>query len=383
MSEFRYPATGSIRSGGGCVDQLGDALDEIGATACLAVVTPSALRDTALPARLTAAAGGRLRVVFDAVLPHTPYDTVLAAAAAGSRAGVDAVVSVGGGSAIDTARLAALCLGEGVVGAEELHELRVTIGPAGPEFPAASARALSHVAVPTTLSAAEYSDGGAATCPGTSRKELFAGRALACDGVLVDAALATRTPEEIWVTTGMRALDHAVETILSPLSSPLTDETSRAAIVLLRDCLPAALDAPGDESVRARGQVAAWLSYLGVANGTLGLSHAIGHQLGGSLGVAHGTASCIALPDVIRFVAPFAPEKIEELAAALGTDDPAAVVDGLVRRLGLPRRLHEIGIDHVDAAGLADAVLDDFLVQGTPGGPPGRADLVRLLESLV
>jgi maleylacetate reductase len=379
---FRYPATGTIRSGSGSVDGLGDALDELGATRCLAVVAPSAARDTELVARLDAAADGRLHVVFDAVLPHAPYDTVLAAAAAGRSAGVNAVVSLGGGSAIDTARLAALCLAEGVSGADELHQLRVRLGPGGPEFPAATASALPHVAVPTTLSAAEFSDGGAATCPWTGRKELFAGRALACGGVLVDAALATRTPAKIWVTTGVRALDHAVETLLSPLSAPLTNEASRAAIALLRDCLPASLDTPGDEAVRARGQVAAWLSYLGVANGTLGLSHAIGHQLGSSLGIAHGIASCLTLPDVVRFVAPRTPQGSERLAEALGTNDPAAAIAELVRRLGLPRRLRELGVEQLDTGGLADAVLGDFLVHGTPGGPPARAELVTLLETI-
>jgi len=380
---FRYPATGAVWSGGGCLDRLGDALDEIGATRCLAVVTPSAARDAALVERLGAVAGGRVRAVFSAVRRHTPYDAVLAAADVGSREGVDAVVSLGGGSAIDTARIAALCLGEHVGDAAELHRLRVVVGPDGPTFPVSGADALSHVAIPTTLSAAEFSDGGAATCPWTGRKELFAGPTLACAGVLLDPELATRTPAATWAMTGMRALDHAVETLLSPRSSLLVDEASRSAIILLRDCLPEALATPGDESIRARGQAAAWLSYFGVAAGTLGLSHAVGHQLGAALGIPHGVASCVVLPDAIRFVAPLVPLEVEELARTLGASDAAGAIEELVRRLGLPRRLCELGIESIDVDRIADAVLDDPLVLGTPGGPPARGELTALLESLV
>ncbi len=390
---FRYPLTGAIWSQAGSAELLGDVLDELGLTRCLAVMTPSAAADSSLVARLQASAGGRL-AVFGDVRPHTPYDVVLAAARAAREAGADGVVSVGGGTAIDTARLAALCAAEGVTTIQQLHALRVRLGPAGPEFPTAASQALPHVAIPTTLSSAEFSDGGAATCPWSGRKELFAGPALACRAVLVDPALACATPSRAWVVTGVRALDHAVETILSPRSSPPVDELSRSAIVHLREALPGALTAPGDRDVRARGQLGSWLSYFGVAAGTLGLSHAIGHQLGSRLGLGHGLASCIALPDVMRYVAPRAGGKARLIAQAFDVDEPsasddevaeraAAAVDALIRRLGLPRRLGEAGFGSLDTGELADAVLGDFLAGGAPGGAPPREELVVLLESLV
>jgi len=390
---FRYPATGAIWSGPGSAELLSSVLDDLGLTRPLAVLTPSVAADGALVARLEASAGGRL-AVFGDVRRHAPYDAVLAAARAARDAGADGVVSVGGGTAIDTARLAALCVGEDVTTPEQLHALRVRVGPSGPEFPTASARALPHVAIPTTLSAAEFSDGGAATCPQSGRKELFAGTALACRAVLVDPALACSTPAAAWVVTGVRALDHAVETILSPRSSPPVDELSRSALVHLREALPAALAAPGDQGVRARGQLGSWLSYFGVAAGTLGLSHAIGHQLGSRLGLGHGLASCIALPDVMRYVAPRAGGRARLIAQAFDVDEPgasdaevaeraAAAVDALIRRLGLPRRLGEAGFAAPDAGELADAVLGDFLAGGAPGGAPPRDELVALLESLV
>jgi alcohol dehydrogenase class IV len=391
-SLFRYPSTGGVRFGAGASDQLGRALDELGITQALAVLTPSVARDGATVDRLQAAAGSRL-TVFAAVQPHTPYESVLSAAHAARAVRADGLVSVGGGSAIDTARLAALCVGEGVDTVEALHELRVQATPDGPRFPTVSAQSLPHVALPTTLSAAEFSDGGAATCPWTGRKELFVGPSLACQMVLADPALACATPARTWVMTGMRALDHAVETLLSPRASALTDELSCAAIVHLRRSLPAALANPEDEAVRAEGQLGAWLSYFGVGNGTLGLSHAIGHQLGAQLGIAHGLASCIALPDVVQFLGPLAPGKVRSVAGAFavdkpGMDDPAlatavaSALDELIRELGLPRRLAEIKTVPVDLDRLADAVLADFLVHGTPGGPPSRQDLISLLASL-
>ena len=389
---FRHPSTGGVRFGTGAAELLGSALDELGILQALAVLTPSVARDGVTVDRLQAAAGGRL-TVFAAIQPHTPYEAVLSAARAARAVAADGLVSVGGGSAIDTARLAALCVGEGVDTAADLHELRVQATPDGPRFPVASAHSLPHVAVPTTLSAAEFSDGGAATCEWTGRKELFIGPSLACRMVLADPGLACATPAQTWAMTGIRALDHALETILSPRASALTDELSCAAIVHLRRSLPAALAAPEDEAVRAEGQLGAWLSYFGVANGTLGLSHAIGHQLGAQLGIPHGLASCIALPDVVLFLAPFAGGKLRPAARALEVDEPgtddralaarvAGAVDDLIRQLGLPRRLGEIDAPPVDVERLADAVLCDFLVDGTPGGPPSRQELIGLLASL-
>lgn len=381
---FRYPATGAIWSGPKSLERLGEALDAVGATSCLAVVTSSLAGDKAFMRRLRAASGERIATLFSDVQRHAPYATVLAAAGAGKAAGVDAVVSVGGGSAIDTARLAAVSVERGLGPGDEhaFHELRVQTGADGPIFPLAAAAPLPHVAVPTTLSAAEFSDGGAATCPWTGRKEVFAGRALACGAVIADSELAVRTPARTWAMTGMRALDHAVETILSPRSSRPTDELAARAIALLRECLPAALAEPDNTAAREHGQLASWLSYFGVPAGTLGLSHAIGHQLGGSLGIAHGLASCITLPDVLALVLPRAGDKADVLARAFGAAEPIGTVDEFIRELGFPRRLSELGIDDLDTSALADAILGDVLILGTPGGPPDRGELVALLETL-
>jgi alcohol dehydrogenase class IV len=389
---FRYPLTGAITSRTGSVDLLGDVLDELALTRCLAVLTPSAARDRELVARLQERAGGRLEI-FAGVRAHTPYEVVLAAARAAEAAGADGVVSVGGGTAIDTARLAGLCVAEGLRNPEQLHALRVVVGPAGPVFPLHAAHALPHVAVPTTLSSAEFSDGGAATCPWTARKELFAGPALACRAVLVDPALACATPADAWAMTGLRAIDHAVETLLSPRSSPQTDELSCQAIAHLRAALPAALAAPRDPEARARGQLGSWLSYFGVSAGTLGLSHAIGHQLGSRLGLAHGLASCVALPSVVRLVGPRAEGRARLVAHAFGADGgdapddemperAAAAIEALILSLGLPLRLSEADMATADAGELADAVLCDFLAGGAPGGPPTRLELIGLLESI-
>ncbi len=382
---FRYPGVGVVRSGAGCVEALTEAIEEVGARRCLAVLTPSVAADVDLRARLDRAAGGRIGVFFDGVRPHTPYGSVLDAAEVGRAAGVDGVVSVGGGAAIDTGRLAALCLARNVVTAQQLHALRTRTGPDGPTPPAAPLAALPQVVVPTTLSAAEFSDGGAATCPWTGRKELFAGPALASGAVLLDAEVAVRTPAPIWSLTGVRALDHAVETLLSPRSSPVTSQLALSAVVELRSALPAALADPDDVAARAAGQLAAWRSYFGVASGTLGLSHAIGHQLGARLGIAHAHASCVSLPEVIWFVAPHAAAGVQAVAAAFDADGDgaAAAVDEFIRALGQPRRLRELGVPAIDADALAEDVLGDVLAHGTPGGVPDRAALAGLLRSLV
>ena len=383
-------------SGDGSISCLAEVLDVCGATRALLIITPSGGRDASLISRLTELSGQRIVAVFDAVEPHTPYRVALAAADAARSARADCVISLGGGSTIDTARLVSLCVGENISTEAQLYEFRAQRSEQGPIFPAATARTLPHIAIPTTLSSAEFGDGGALTNPTTGNKDLFAGPPMAATAVILDSELAAATPAGAWVMTGMRTLDHAIETVLSDRSSLFSDSLSCAAITTLVGVLPATLANPTDVELRRDAQLASWQSYFGVSNGTLGLSHAIGHQLGARLGLAHGLSSCVTLPKVVKFLAPRTGEKMRLILRACGIDDSGIATDdlgdtlaefltALISGLGLPLTLTEAGkaIDDSDVSAIVEGIFLDFLVDGIPGGIPSREEMTDLVTSVM
>ncbi|MCF8540822.1 MAG: iron-containing alcohol dehydrogenase [Aurantimicrobium sp.] len=392
---FRYPSVGALWSGPGSISRLGEVLDVCGGRRALLIVTPSAGRDAALISRLKEWSGQRIVAVFDAVEPHTPYGVALAAAQAARDADADCVISLGGGSTIDTARLVSLCLGENILTEHALYPYRAQRSDQGPLFPAAAARTFPHIAIPTTLSSAEFGDGGALKNPTTGNKDLFAGPPMAAAAVILDSDAAVATPASAWVMTGMRTLDHAIETVVSDQSSLFSDSLSCAAITTLVRVLPATLKNPTDSALRGEAQLASWQSYFGVSNGTLGLSHAIGHQLGARLGLAHGLSSCITLPTVARFLAPRTGEKMRPILRACGIDDSGISTENLgialadfltafISGLGYPLTLGETGIvmSDSDVTGIVDGIFEDFLVDGIPGGIPSRKEMTDLVASL-
>lgn len=392
---FRYPNVGAMWSGPGSMSRLGEVLDVSGARRALLILTPSAGRDAALVSRLAEWSGQRIVAIFDAVEPHTPYGVALAAAQVAREADADCVVSLGGGSTIDTARLVSLCVGENISTEDALYEYRAQRSERGPIFPAAAAHTIPHIAIPTTLSSAEFGDGGALKNPTTGNKDLFAGPPMAAAAVILDSDAAVATPAAAWVMTGMRTLDHAIETVVSDQSSLFSDSLSCAAITTLVRVLPATLMNPTDSALRGDAQLASWQSYFGVSNGTLGLSHAIGHQLGARLGLAHGLSSCVTLPTVARFLAPRTGEKIRPILRACGIDDSEISTENLgialaeflttfISGLGFPLTLGEAGIvmGKSDVAAIVDGIFEDFLVDGIPGGIPSRTEMTNLVASL-
>jgi alcohol dehydrogenase class IV len=136
----------------------------------------------------------------------------------------------------------------------------------------------------------------------------------------------------------------------------------------------------------------AWLSYFGEMNLSLGLSHAIGHQLGPKGGVPHGVTSCIILPQVMRFLAPATADRQRLVADALGVDtrgldDAAAAeaaargVEALVAELGQPAKLSQVGVGRDMFDEIAEGVLQDLVVAGSPIRIESAAQVVSILEA--
>ena len=278
------------------------------------VVTGRTLNEkTNLVRRVEALLGGKHRGTFDSMGQHTPGSAV--EAAAGEARGSDLLVSVGGGSVIDGTKAVARELG----------------------YPA-------QVAVPTTLSGAEWAHRVGVTDEAKGRKAGFADPKTVPPVVILDPEATLFTPEKLWLSTGIRALDHAVEGVLYGGEHPVTDVTGLEGARRLIKYLPRSKEDSKDLDLRSELQIAAWLAYFGPLNTPMGLSHELGRRIGASYGVPHGVTSCVTLAPTLDHMRDRVPEdRWEKLEDALG-GDPAGRVAALVEELALPNRLRDVGV---------------------------------------
>jgi len=392
VGHFAYLPMKRVHHGRGAVNELVGELDLLGAARVFLVTSPSVGKDPAVGGRVQELLRDRLTGMFDGVRPHVPYACLEEGLERLRDARPDVVVTLGAGSVVDAGRALTLAAGEGLARAEELQRFRAVFEPpAAAVIPPTSGRSLPLVAIPTTLSAAEFANCAAVTSESRGTKDLLIADELTPAAVLLDPELAVTTPVALWSSTGMRALDHAIETIYSPRSGPITDALSQDAIARLAPALRATVRDPSDVAARESAQVAAWASYFGEMNLTLGLSHAIGHQVGARHGVQHGWTSCVLLPSVMRWLAPVTADRQALIARAFGVDTSsmtpadaaeaaARSVEQLVLDLALPSSLRQIGVTPDDFPGLADAVLQDLVVAGSPR-PVAHSDVVAILEA--
>ncbi len=287
------------------------------------VITGRTLNEkTDLVRRVESLLGAKHAGTFAGMSEHTPGGAVELAAQMAR--GSDLLVSVGGGSAVDGTKAVARELGH----------------PA-------------HVAVPTTLSGAEWAHRVGVTDEAAGRKAGFADPEAVPQVVVLDPEATVFTPQTLWLSTGIRALDHAVEGLLYGGEHPITDVTGAEGARRLLDYLPRSKDDPEDVEVRGELQVAAWLAYFGPSNTPMGLSHELGRRIGASYGVPHGVTSCVILAPSLEVERENVPgERWHRLEAAVG-EDPARSVSSLVERLALPDSLREVGVPEVDLEGIA------------------------------
>ena len=162
-------------------------------------------------------------------------------------------------------------------------------------------------------------------------------------------------------STGIRAVDHAVESYCSPLANPATQVLSLHGLQLLSRALPAIMNSPQDLKSRCEAQIGMWQAIAAsVAGAGTGASHGIGYVLGAGYGVAHGHTSCVILPAVMRWNAATNAISQRHLAEAMGAPNrPAAdLVAELVAVLGQPGNLRAVGIARADLDAIAIRALD-------------------------
>jgi maleylacetate reductase len=288
----------------------------------------------------------------------------------------DLLVALGGGSVIDATKVVQLALWSGVRSAAELSTLlgRQAMG---------LKPGVRMVALPTTLSAAEFTPFGGVTDTARAQKEGFFHPLLAPRAIVLDPALTRETPERLWFSTGMKAVDHAVEQLCNKTRAPFADALAEGGLERLVAGLAATKKNANDLEARLECQFGMWLAISGAAAGQgIGASHAIGHTLGGSYGVPHGITSCVMLSAVLAWNASANPDRqalVAELLGAKGT--PASLaIKSLVKSLGLPTTLGEVGIKPESYRDIGERTMHDRGIATNPRPITGPADIVEILK---
>ena len=361
--EFTFTRLERIAFGPGKITTLGAELERMGATRAL-VVTGKTLGASRLLERVTAAMGPHCAGVFAGVGQHVPASSVRALVAEAERVGADALVAFGGGSPIDACKLAAASLLSG-------RDMTLVAGEidfdgAGRQAAGDPARRRAHHALCRRVHARRRRGHR----PRATRvKHRVSDARLQHRIVIYDPELCLNTPDWLWVATGMRALDHAIEGIYSTRAQPFTDTLGAEAIRLMMAHLPGSIGG-GSDRLAERGwcQIAAWHSFFGGASTGMGVSHALGHEIGPHWDVPHGVTSCITLPHVMRFMADVAPQRFRRIAEALDVpfDDPRAAalasadkVAAFIAGFDVPHSLKAAGVERAEIHDIAEAVADE------------------------
>lgn len=306
--------------------------------------------------RLREALGDRLIGVRNGISPHTPIAEVVETIAEARRLGVDCIVTLGAGSLTDAAKLVRFGLANDVTSEDEMDSLWGKPDSNSNLRKDIKRPSIPLIHIPTSLSGGEYQSIAGAT---ESAARGHAKHTFHCqvdpELVLLDPELCLTTPQHVWLSTGIRSVDHCVETLCSLQSNAKGDERATAG---LRTLISGLLDSKrhaddtGTEALDARFRSMQGVidAMCAVSTGVpLGASHAIGHQLG-PLGVGHGETSCILLPAVCKY-------NLEQHA---NDDRQASVRDLLlqqdqVRALLKPRRL---GVEQVNLGDILYAVVN-------------------------
>lgn len=332
-------------------------------------------------AKVEQALGARHAGTFKGIPAHSPRDAVIACAQAAEAAGADLLVTFGGGSVTDATKVVQICLKHKVFTVEGLDDYHVRTRTDGrnvaPEYDGPDVRQIS---VPTTLSGGEFNQLGGCTDHRTKVKQSYTHPDLVPTAVILDPAPTVHTPEWLWLSTGMRAVDHCVEGLCSQYLNPFAEGALLHGLRLLTRGLTAVKADPSNLDARLDCLMGAWMSMTG--NIPKGISHAIGHILGGSCDVPHGYTSCVMLPAALEWNQSVNGEQQAAVAAAMGRPGEPAhiVVADFIQSLGLPRSLGDVGVEVSQYDLIAKNTMHDRWTHTNPRKVSGEADIIEILK---
>jgi maleylacetate reductase len=365
-------------------DTIAEQVAQANATRVFLMVSGTLNRKTDEIEHVRSALGDRCAGIFDRMPAHTPRSAVVEASEEARTAQADLIVTIGGTSITDGAKAVQLCLANDnrtVGGMDALRSVKSLDRLLGP--PRCKPPSVRQISVPTTLSAGEFSATAAVTDERHRVKELIRHPDIIPRSVILDPAITIHTPEWLFLSTGIRAVDHCVEGICSNESNPFADAAALRGLTLLVNALPRVKANPADLDARMDCQIGAWLS-MGplAAEVPMGASHGIGYVLGSAFNIPHGHTSCILLPAVMRWNKPANAERQALVATAMGRPggDASALLDSLIAGLGMPRSLSEVQIKPEHFKQIAESAMHTPWVPRNPRKIEGPRQVREILD---
>ncbi|MHC1681842.1 MAG: iron-containing alcohol dehydrogenase [Clostridiaceae bacterium] len=353
--------------GAGCLKELTAAVQDFGFKKAL-VVTDKFLVQSGVVKKVEEVleAAGVTCSIYDDVLPNPTCKIVNDGLAALNEAKCDFIVSVGGGSPQDTAKaIGVLATNGGDIKSYEGVNLSKN-------------KALPIVAVNTTAgTSSEVTINYVITDEDRKVKMVMVDKNSMATITVNDPELMVNKPAALTAATGMDALTHAIETIVTPGAYPVTDATALNAVKIIFDYLPKAVKNGHDIEAREQMVYAIFLAGVAFSNAGLGNVHAMAHQLGGVYNLPHGVCNAMLLPYVEEENAKFVPEKFVSIAKILDydvngksagecADFVVAKIKELSKEVGIPATLGELGVTDVNFDLLADNAMKDICAPGNP-----------------
>ena len=366
-------------------EAVAEEAQRLSATRVFLMVSSSLNRNTEEIAKVKAALANRCAAVWDGMPPHTPRSAVLKATEQARAVEADLIVTIGGGSITDGAKAVQMCLANDIRTADAMDALRPVKGADGTVSPPATLTAptVRQISVPTTISGGEFSAISGVTDERTKVKELLRHPRIMPATVILDPAVTRHTPEWLWLSTGVRAVDHCVEGICSGEAHAYGDAQALKGLSLLASGLPRVKNNPADLDARLDCQLGTWLSMGPLSSGVpMGASHGIGYVLGAVFDVPHGHTSCIMLPAVMRWNEPVNADRQALISIAMGRpgDAAAAVLDAFIGDLGMPRSLAAVNIGREHFPRIAEQAMATPWVPRNPRPIKGPTDVREILE---
>lgn len=306
--------------------------------------------------------------IFSDLKPNPTVKNVQAGVEAFRRSGADAIVAIGGGSAMDTAKAVGIIVANPAFG--DVVSLEGTAPTANRSVPV--------FALPTTAgTAAEVTINYVITDEANTKKMVCVDPKDIPTIAIIDAELMAAMPRGLTAATGMDALTHAIEGYITKGAWTLTDMFELKAVELIARWLPAAVENGADTEAREGMAVAQYIAGMGFSNVGLGLVHGMAHPLGAFYDIPHGVANALLLPYVMQYNMESSLVKFGDVARAMGVDTAGmdtrqaaqAAVDAvraLAVRVGIPQRLSSLGVREEDLPRLAASALADVCTPGNP-----------------
>ncbi|MBQ6189098.1 MAG: lactaldehyde reductase [Bacteroidaceae bacterium] len=322
--------------------------------------------------------------IFDDVKPNPTVTNVKNGIEACKKAEADFIVAIGGGSSMDTAKGIGI-----VVRNPEFSDIVSLEGVADTKK-----KSLPIIALPTTAGTAAETTINYVIIDESRQAKMVCvdPNDIPCVAI-IDAELMYSLPKSLTAATGMDAMTHAIEGLITKAAWELSDMFEIKAIEMIYRYLPLAVDEPTNPKGRDGMAVAQYVAGMAFSNVGLGVDHGMAHPLSALFDVPHGVACAMLLPTVMRFNAPAALEKYVEIAKAVGVyregmsleeaaDAACRAIEDLSARVGTNKRLSDLGITEADIPALADQAIADVCTPGNPR-PVTRDDIVSLYRAIL